>query len=106
MTGRRLLSLLAVAGARGQSSPPAVRAITKGPKYHWFGYYDKWQFDPTNRYVLGMQVDFEGRSPQPDDVIKVGMIDVTESDRWIELGESRAWCWQQGCMLPYAERFR
>ena len=32
-----------------------VRAITKGPKFHWFGYYDKFQFDPTNRYVLGMK---------------------------------------------------
>ena len=38
-----------------------IRAITKGPHYHWFGYYDKWQFDPTGRYVLGMQVDFQHR---------------------------------------------
>ena len=38
---------------------PAVsmRALTRGPKYHWFGYYDKLQFDPTGRYVLGMEVD-------------------------------------------------
>jgi len=35
----------------------AVRAITRGPKYHWFGYYDKLQFDPTGRCVLGMEVD-------------------------------------------------
>ena len=27
-----------------------VRAITRGPKRHWFGYYDKLQFDPGGRY--------------------------------------------------------
>jgi hypothetical protein len=80
---------------------PPIRAITSGPKHHWFGYYDKLQFDPTCRYVLGMSVDFNGRSPRPDDVIKVGMIDIDNGDKWIELGESRAWCWQQGCMLQW-----
>jgi hypothetical protein len=80
---------------------PPVRAITRVPKFHWFGYYDKWEFDPTNRYVLGMEVDFEHRSPRPDDRIKVGMVDLEDSDRWTELGESRAWNWQQGCMLQW-----
>ena len=77
------------------------RALTGGPKYHWFGYYDKRQFDPTGRYVLGMEVDFEHRSPTPDDVLKVGIIDLEDGDRWIELGHSHAWCWQQGCMLQW-----
>jgi hypothetical protein len=80
---------------------PPVRAITRGPKRHWFGYYDKLQFDPTGRYALGMEVDFEGRSPNPDDAVKIGMVDLKDNDRWIELGESRAWCWQQGCMLQW-----
>jgi hypothetical protein len=84
-----------------QTRLPPCRAITRGPKYHWFGYYDKLEFDPTSRYVLGMEVDFEGRSPAPDDVIKVGMVDLRDNDRWIELGETRAWCWQQGCMLQW-----
>lgn len=78
---------------------PPVRAITHGPKFHWFGYYDKFQFDPTSRYVLGMEVDFEHRSPKPDDVIKIGAVDLQNNDKWKELGQSRAWCWQQGCML-------
>ena len=80
---------------------PPVRAITRGPKFHWFGYYDKLEFDPSGRYVLGMEVDFEHRSPKPDDVIKVGMVDLEDGDRWIELGETRSWCWQQGCMLQW-----
>ena len=78
-----------------------ARVITKGPNYHWFGYYDKLQFDPTNRFVLCMEVDFEGRSPKPEDEIKIGMIDLQNDDKWIELGTSKAWGWQQGCMLQF-----
>jgi len=84
----------------GRELPPC-RTITRGPKFHWFGYYDKLEFDPTCRYVLGMEIDFEHRSPKPDDVIKVGMVDLKDNDKWIELGQSRAWCWQQGCMLQW-----
>jgi len=80
---------------------PPVRAITRGPKFHWFAYYDKLQFDPTCRYVLGMEVDFEHRSPRPDDTIKIGLIDLQDGDRWTELGRSCAWGWQQGCMLQW-----
>ena len=95
---------LAAGEAKGKpmsDTPAPIRAITQGPKFHWFAYYDKLQFDPTGRYCLGMEVGFEHRSPKPDDVIKVGMIDLQDADRWTELGESRAWCWQQGCMLQW-----
>lgn len=86
--------------ARRAESPP-TRVLTRGPRHHWFGYYDKLQFDPTGRLVLGMEVDFEHRSPTPDDVIRIGMVDLEDGDRWIELGTSRAWNWQQGCMLQW-----
>jgi hypothetical protein len=89
------------AAAEEQPEYPPVRTITRGPKHHWFAYYDKLELDPTCRYVLGMEVDFEHRSPTADDVIKVGMVDLEEDDKWIELGETRAWCWQQGCMLQW-----
>jgi len=106
-------AFLALAGLYGMASGtekdsekesndfPPIRAITQGPKFHWFAYYDKLQFDVSCRYVLGMEVDFEHRSPKSDDVIKVGMVDLEENDRWIELGETRSWCWQQGCMLQW-----
>jgi hypothetical protein len=86
--------------ARAQQLPP-VRAVTRGPNFHWFGYYDKWQFDPTSTKALGMAVAFEGRSPKPDDEIELGMIHLNDADRWEKLGTTKAWCWQQGCMLQY-----
>ncbi|MDP6634428.1 MAG: hypothetical protein QGG42_05990 [Phycisphaerae bacterium] len=100
-----LIAICLVGAIEAEAAPeapiPPVRAITSGPKFHWFGYYDKLQFDPTGRYVLSMQVDFEHRSPRADDVIKIGMVDLQRSDKWIELGTSRAWGWQQGCMLQW-----
>ncbi len=78
-----------------------VRTITRGPRHHWFAYYDKLQFDPSVRYCLGNAVDFEHRSPTADDVIELGMVDLADGDRWIRLGESNAWGWQQGCMLQW-----
>ena len=80
---------------------PPARAITRGPRFHWRGYYDKLLFDPTDRFVLANQVEFEGRSPKADDTIRVGMIDTGDADRWIEPGSTRAWNWQQGCCLLY-----
>lgn len=87
--------------ASASKALPPVRVVTKGPRHHWFGYYDKLQFDPTGRFLLGMAVDFEHRSPKPDDVIEIGMVDLQDNDRWIKLGTSQAWCWQQGCMLQW-----
>ena len=78
-----------------------VRQITKGPGFHWFGYYDKLQTDPTGRFVLAMQTSFEGRTPVSGDVIKIGYIDTKKKNRWTEVGESRSWGWQQGCMLQW-----
>ncbi len=80
---------------------PPIRTVSRGPAFHWFGYYDKQAFDPTNRFVLSNQVNFEHRTPSSSDSIRVGMIDTSDNDRWIELGTSHAWGWQQGCMLQW-----
>ena len=108
---RRWFGSLAAMGAaaatrsRGADKPtgglPLVRAITRGPRFHWRGYYDKLLFDPTDRFVLANQAGFEGRSPKADDMVRIGMIDTGDADRWIELGSTRAWNWQQGCMLQW-----
>lgn len=78
-----------------------VRPITRGPGFYWFGYYDKEQFSSDGRFVLGNRVTFEHRSPMAEDRITVGMVDLGDADRWIELGSTLAWNWQQGCMLQW-----
>jgi hypothetical protein len=93
-------SLLAGCHTRGAVAP-TIRAITRGPKFHWRGYYDKLLFSPDDRFVLANGVDFEGRTPTLADSIRVGMVDTQDKDRWIDLGGSNAWNWQQGCMLQW-----
>jgi hypothetical protein len=106
MLRRSFLSAALAAPAPGDEKLPSIRKLTQGPKFHWFGYYDKLQFDPTGRFVLGAQVDFEHRSPTPEDEIRVGIIDTAKGDTqkgdtWKEIGRTKAWNWQQGCMLQW-----
>ncbi|SHM75253.1 hypothetical protein SAMN04488057_103206 [Cyclobacterium lianum] len=75
--------------------------ITDGPDGHWFGYYDKWQVDPSGRYALGCKVGFEGRSPRKNDKLEIGLIDLERDNKWKRIGESSAWGWQQSCMLQW-----
>ncbi|MEP3480471.1 MAG: hypothetical protein ABJZ55_14565 [Fuerstiella sp.] len=89
-----------IACVRSQALPD-VSTITTGPKFHWFGYYDKQQFDSTNTKVLSNQVSFEHRTPVPTDKVSVGYIDIANQNRWTEVGQSTAWGWQQGCMLQW-----
>ncbi len=104
LTRRQILAQLIAAGVvRAQEAEklPPVRQLTRGPAFHWFGYYDKFQFSPDNRFVLGNEVTFEHRSPTAEDSIKIGMVELQDGDKWIELGETHAWNWQQGCMLQW-----
>ena len=96
-----LVSRAGAATTAADEALPLVRQITKGPRFHWFGYYDKLQFSADDRYILGNEVTFEHRSPKPDDEIRVGMVDTGEHDGWRELGATKAWNWQQGCMLQW-----
>ena len=53
---RSLLAMSLGSLVRAQGLPVA-KAITRGPRFHWFGYYDKLEFDPTGRYVLANEVE-------------------------------------------------
>lgn len=92
-------SIMPVQGTTDLAVP--LKQVTKGPGFHWFGYYDKLQFDPTSRFALGMKNVVDKRTPSTDDVLEIGLIDLEDNCRWKKLGETRAWSWQQGCMLQW-----
>ena len=77
------------------------KQLTKAPGAHWFAYYDKFETDPTGRYVLAMRADFENRSPKDFESIEIGVIDTFSDNKWTTLGKSSAWGWQQGCQLQF-----
>lgn len=105
------LVTLRLAQAAEASHPemlPRTRQITFGPRFHWFGYYDKLQFSADNRFVLGNEVDFEERSPTAEDRIRVGIVDLqtviagTNSVRRVRGTGSRVACCN-GCPAATAK---
>jgi hypothetical protein len=92
---------VALGGMRSIAGEAPIRAITRGPRFHWFGYYDKLQFDPASRYALGCEGTIEHRLNNENDILRIGMVDTQDKDRWIELGDTRAWSWHQTCMLQW-----
>ena len=89
----------------GKDRPETItvpaRAVTRGPRHHWFGYYDKTPWDATGRYLLAMESTFCDRQPGPDDAITLGMVDLKSGNEWHVLDWTKTWCWQQGCMLQW-----
>lgn len=78
-----------------------VRRVTHGPKHHFFGYFDKFPWDKSGRYLLSQETSFTARQPLPGEKATVGMIDLQSKDEFIPLAETDAWCWQQGCMFQW-----
>jgi len=82
-------------------NPVPARAATSGPKHHFFGYYDKFPWDQTGRYLLAQEIGFCDRQPTSGEELTIGMVDLKDKDKFIELDKTTAWCWQQGTMLQW-----
>ncbi|MBI3970233.1 MAG: hypothetical protein HY332_02990 [Chloroflexi bacterium] len=78
-----------------------LRRITHPPAHHYFGYYDKSCWDGGGRYVLCLQSDFVERPPAAGDTATIGIVDLVNAGRFRPIAQTRAWNWQQGCMLHW-----
>lgn len=79
-----------------------IEKISPNDGGNWFfGYFDKYPWDISGRYVLANRAEFMDRQPTADDKLIVGMIDRQDNNKFIQLGDTHAWCWQQGCMLQW-----
>ena len=67
-------------------------------RHYFFGYFDKSPWDPAGRRLLAHRTNFAGRQVRFGDIAEVGtLIDGV----FTPVGETRAWCWQQGAMLQW-----
>ena len=78
-----------------------IRRISPPKPFHFFGYYDKCPWDAMGRYVLAKQISYCDRQPGSGECLAVGMIDLNNHDRFIQLDQTAAWSWQQGTMLQW-----
>lgn len=81
---------------------PKVKEIFKTTgKHHFFGYYDKCPWSKDGRYLLAMETDLVDRLPNEKDAASIGIIDLEGDKHFEKLTETRAWNFQQGCMLQW-----
>jgi hypothetical protein len=78
-----------------------VESLTNGQKHHFFGYFEKFPYDKSGRYLLGHEVDFIARQPEPGEKAGICLVDLENDNKLTRLTETDAWCWQQGCMLQW-----
>lgn len=75
--------------------PVSAVPLTSSPHRHWFGYYDKWQFNARDALMLGMPSEFDLRPPTPADEIELRFTDLKDPNHaWSPLGRTKAWNWQ------------
>ncbi len=82
-------------------TPVKPQAMTRPPGHHFFGYYNLTPWDSTGRYLLALESDFDGRPPAANNVARIGLIDTHQGNAWRTLANTRAWNWQQACMLQW-----
>ncbi|MAF80306.1 hypothetical protein CL629_04495 [bacterium] len=78
----------------------AIKAVTKGPKQHFFGFHDLCPWDEGERHMLAMETSFLDRMPTPKDTAGICLIDL-ERDVTEVLAETSAWNFQQGARLQW-----
>lgn len=76
-------------------------AVTSGPEQYWFGYYDKFPWDATGRYLLTATPTGPTAPLTGGETLRIGLIDLHDGNRLREFDTTAAWCWQQGTMLQW-----
>ncbi|UCC99439.1 MAG: hypothetical protein JSW66_06055 [Phycisphaerales bacterium] len=77
-----------------------VRALTSGPKHHFFGYYGICPWNQSGRRLVCLESGFQDRMPSEGEAAAVGLVDA-ETGQFHKVAETRAWNLQQGAMLHW-----
>ncbi|MDB5914101.1 MAG: hypothetical protein JWP22_2776 [Ramlibacter sp.] len=80
-----------------------VRQVGAGPQHHFFGYYNKSNWDRTGRYLLAQQVPYKDVRLAPDCLAGIGYFDLEQGQRFHRVAETRAWNWQMGSQLQWLD---
>jgi hypothetical protein len=84
-----------------QGDFPCLRVGRNGA-HHFFGYYNKSNWDPSGRLLLAQEVPWRDHYLTPDLRAKVGYFDMRLQDGIFHpVGETRAWNWQMGSQLQW-----
>ena len=79
----------------------SCRRVGSGNRHHFFGYYNKTNWDRTGRYLLSHEVAMMTARLDPDLKAVVGYFDLDDSDSFHPVAETAAWNWQMGSQLQW-----
>jgi hypothetical protein len=68
---------------------------------YFFGFHDKCPWSHNNAMLLANQCDFPPRMPRSDDCMTVGYFTGEGFRDFNAIAQTKAWNWQQGCMLQW-----
>ncbi len=81
----------------------SISSMIQNPRRHvFFGYYDKSPWDSSERYLLYLSVPLLGAHPTKENKGIIGYLDNADGKQHV-IGKTRAWNWQQGCMLHWVD---
>lgn len=80
-----------------------IQRVGGGPKHHFFGYYNKTNWDRSGRYLLANEVEMMDAPLGPDLTATVGYFDLTNDMKFHAVGQTQAWNWQMGCQLQWLD---
>ena len=77
-----------------------VKKLIEGDKHYFFGFYGKSPWNNDGKYAVTLEVGFIDRHPTKKDPANIILIDF-ENNKKEKIAETKAWNWQQGCMLQW-----
>ncbi len=77
-----------------------LKRITEKNKNYFFGYYGKYPWSENRRYFVSLKTKFLDKHPSTKDKADIILFDLKKNIKK-KIAETRAWNWQQGCMLQW-----
>ena len=84
-----------------------IKALTKGPKHHFFGFHDVVCSNQAGNLILALETDIIDRPPVPGQTVTVGVVD-SKSGEFQPLVETEAFNFPQGARqqwIPARDEF-
>lgn len=85
------------------SSFAPCRRVGNGSLHHFFGYYNKSNWDKSNRLLAAQQTPWMDIYLTPEVKATIGYFDTQDSDRFHAVGETGAWNFQMGSQLQWLD---
>lgn len=93
--------LMYIFSAKLKSEGKIVRISPHDGYEYFFGYYDKSPWDASGRYMLCMKAKNTWSEVAPAEPVELLLVDTSDNNKVMKIGESHSWNVQQGCMLQW-----